>query len=108
MNTVEKRNSKRIVVLVKKIKTIDILNEKLEMVEAGFQNLKDERKPIIESLDTDIKGEPRYELVKDDKAKTKEQKRLQSLRVQLLEHKKVILELQEAEINDYVPEDLEW
>ena len=100
---------KRIIVLVKKITTTDIIDEKMEIVQAGYQTLKEEREQIQKELESEsIERDDRIRLVHSDKAKAIEQKRLVSIRDQLLKRREVILEAEAAEVDEYNPEDVEW
>ena len=109
VNMTLKTTPKRIIVLVKKITTTDIIDEKMEIVQAGYQTLKEEREQIQKELESEsIERDDRIRLVHSDKAKATEQKRLVSIRDQLLKRREVILEAEAAEVDEYEPEDINW
>ena len=109
VNMTQATTKKRIIVLVKKIMTSDIIDEKMEVVQKGYQTLKEERELIQKELESEtMERNDRIRLVHTDKAKTEEQKRLTSLRDQLLIRQEVILKEQAAEIDGYEPEEVEW
>ena len=103
-----KKTSKRIVVLVKKIKTLDVLDEKLAMVEDGFMNLSTERTELQNSLNTEQEERIRMQLVDKDREKAREQTRLVNLKDQLNEHREEIIKDRKADVDGYEPEVVEW
>lgn len=115
MNSIENRENenentedKKVVVFVKKITSLKTADEALERIENRFKTVGSERNQLKESLESEHDLETRGKLVDRDSELTDEQKKLVKTRNQLHARRKELVEAREAEINDYVPEEISW